>query len=398
LGSSLAVNSTSVNGPGASWASASNRTALNNANVQTDPDYYGSGAGSGGQAWVDDVAARTSQLLPGTGPNLDAGTTDELFASTVGRQMSRITAGYMNEVTSGSTPAEAYRAGPDGLRAAPYAPLQPGVYNYQEWTNELGLNKTWTDYPDNVNLIDAAGNRYLPGRNVVLESGGSLNAAQGNASDSTNPYYMAPGFIATSYQQGVSMMRNGNLPASERFIGGAAATLMAPMMLFEEAGRGLINAPGQIYSAGVNASRVYTAPTVEGKVVAGLTAMRDGAFGVLGLAPLLPAKMMMPTPVLTAQEMAVAQFPGAQATAAARATYLGDVYSPEFVGPVQWKYFYRGDATARTDFLSPMAQERGVQATTEFLDSRASGTFGDIYAEHGVSSHGDVPQSAERVS
>lgn len=68
--------------------------------------------------------------------------------------------------------------------------------------------------------------------------------------------------------------------------------------------------------------------------------------------------------------------------------YTSDVYSPDFVGPVQWKYFYRGDAKARTDFLSSMAQERGVPATTEFLDSHAAGGFKDIYAAHGVGSQG----------
>jgi hypothetical protein len=55
---------------------------------------------------------------------------------------------------------------------------------------------------------------------------------------------------------------------------------------------------------------------------------------------------------------------------------------------VQWEYFYRGDATARTDFLSSMAQERGVQATTEFLNSRSAGGFNDIYESHGLGSQG----------
>jgi hypothetical protein len=78
----------------------------------------------------------------------------------------------------------------------------------------------------------------------------------------------------------------------------------------------------------------------------------------------------------------------AQELAAARATYLGDVYSPHFVGPVQWKYFYRGDATARTEFMSSMAQERGVPAATEFLNSRATEPLSNIYAQHGIGSQG----------
>lgn len=70
------------------------------------------------------------------------------------------------------------------------------------------------------------------------------------------------------------------------------------------------------------------------------------------------------------------------------ATYTGDVYAADFVGPVEWKYFYRGDATARTEFLSSMAQERGMPATTEFLNSRSTGQLDDIFAEHGIGSQG----------
>ena len=128
---------------------------------------------------------------------------------------------------------------------------------------------------------------------------------------------------------------------------------------------------------------MFTEPTTEGKVTAGLTAVRDGAFGLLGLAPLVPAKMMMPTPVLNAQEMAVGKFAGAEVNNAAAATYLGDVYSDRFVGPVKWEYFYRGDSTQRSSFLSSMTQERGAQASTEFLSSRSSGQLTDIFDAHG---------------
>ena len=131
------------------------------------------------------------------------------------------------------------------------------------------------------------------------------------------------------------MMSDSQAPWYDRAIGGVAATAMAPMMLLEEAGRGLLNAPGLLYSSGVNAGRVYSEPTTEGKVIAGLTAVRDGSFGLVGLAPLVPARMMMPTPVLTAQEMAVQKFAGAEANAAAMATYAGDASSPRFVGPIK---------------------------------------------------------------
>lgn len=88
-----------------------------------------------------------------------------------------------------------------------------------------------------------------------------------------------------------------------------------------------------------------------------------------------------------AEESAPVPLVGANSSARA-ATYTGDVYASDFVGPVEWKNFYRGDATLRTNFLSSMAQERGVPATTDFLNSRTSAQFNDIYAEHGVGSQG----------
>jgi hypothetical protein len=69
-------------------------------------------------------------------------------------------------------------------------------------------------------------------------------------------------------------------------------------------------------------------------------------------------------------------------------TYTGDVYAADFVGPVEWKMFYRGDATLRTDFLSSMAQERGLAQTAEFLNSRSSGQLNQLFADHGLGSQG----------
>ncbi|MBB5020665.1 hypothetical protein HNQ59_003990 [Chitinivorax tropicus] len=80
---------------------------------------------------------------------------------------------------------------------------------------------------------------------------------------------------------------------------------------------------------------------------------------------------------------------GSVANSAGRlSAYSGDVYASDFVGPVKWKYFYRGDATLRTDFLSSMAQERGVAATTEFLNTRSTSQLSEIYADHGLGSQG----------
>ncbi|WP_420997910.1 LysM peptidoglycan-binding domain-containing protein [Cupriavidus sp. 30B13] len=119
----------------------------------------------------------------------------------------------------------------------------------------------------------------------------------------------------------------------------------------------------------------FTAGDYFGAAVWGAKSLTDAGMAVFGLAALRPFAAGAET---------------VESVSAARAVkpYSGDVYASDFVGPVQWKYFYRGDASARTDFLSSMAQERGVPATTEFLDSHAAGGLNDIYAAHGVGSQG----------
>lgn len=67
-------------------------------------------------------------------------------------------------------------------------------------------------------------------------------------------------------------------------------------------------------------------------------------------------------------------------------TYSGDVYAPDFKGPVEWDYYYRGDATKRDTFESSMTQAKGSQAVNDEIKSKGSGELSDIFAEHGISS------------
>jgi hypothetical protein len=98
---------------------------------------------------------------------------------------------------------------------------------------------------------------------------------------------------------------------------GLAAGTFVPMLL-EEGGRALANAPGQLASAFRNGADVFRAPTVEQRVVAGLSALTNlGNVAGAGLV-LTPMGRMAP---MTAQEMAISKFNGTAATAEARATY-----------------------------------------------------------------------------
>ncbi len=72
------------------------------------------------------------------------------------------------------------------------------------------------------------------------------------------------------------------------------------------------------------------------------------------------------------------------------ATYSGDVYAPEFVGPVKFDTFYRGDATMRTDFLSSMAEKQGVPQTNSFLNSLDDASYQMRAEYHSWSSEGSA--------
>ena len=198
-------------------------------------------------------------------------------------------------------------------------------------------------------------------------------------------YYVQPGFIASSYQQGVSMMSNSQASWYDRVIGGAAATLMAPMMLLEEGGRALLNVPFHARMAGQNAAQFQLATSTDERVVAGLSFLSNSSAAFVGTAPLVPASVSV-RPVVNAQEMAVARFPGAESVAGARASYLGDPYSPHFVGPVQWEYFYRGHADVNPTFRSSVTAEFGADVAERYVGSLSNGTLRDVLEVHGVTS------------
>jgi hypothetical protein len=188
--------------------------------------------------------------------------------------------------------------------------------------------KSWTDFPTNVALTDGNGNPVLTMR--TTQSGGSVVSPETLIDQN---YYVAPGLISTSYNQGVAMFSNDQLPWYERGIGLVASTAMAPMMLLEETGRALLNVPYHGRQAGFNAAQFAQANNNEQRIVAGLKFVNNASAGFLGGLAVVPGSVSMKPQVLTPQQMALAQFPGAEATAAARATYgansVGNVSSLE---------------------------------------------------------------------
>lgn len=70
------------------------------------------------------------------------------------------------------------------------------------------------------------------------------------------------------------------------------------------------------------------------------------------------------------------------------AAYTGDVYAPEFVGPVKFETFWRGDSTKRNEFLSSMAESKGVQHTQSFLGSLDDASYEIRATNHSYDSGG----------
>ncbi len=61
-----------------------------------------------------------------------------------------------------------------------------------------------------------------------------------------------------------------------------------------------------------------------------------------------------------------------------------------------WEYFYRGDATFRSAFLSKMAQDCGTVETQRFLDGLPKSPLSEILSEHAVTNSGSPFVSSSR--
>ncbi|UIP21724.1 LysM peptidoglycan-binding domain-containing protein [Achromobacter deleyi] len=68
--------------------------------------------------------------------------------------------------------------------------------------------------------------------------------------------------------------------------------------------------------------------------------------------------------------------------------YSGDVFAPEFVGPVKYETFFRGDAAQRTEFFSSMAAEKGLPQTQGYLNSLENDTWALRAKNHSIYNDG----------
>lgn len=97
-------------------------------------------------------------------------------------------------------------------------------------------------YPVDVNPSSGIEVRPLPEM--------SLADSQGNLPPIDTTGYFGKGFFSQRYDMATGMMNDPSLPWYQRTIAGGLATAIAPMMLTEEAGRGILNVPADASIAG----------------------------------------------------------------------------------------------------------------------------------------------------
>jgi len=162
------------------------------------------------------------------------------------------------------------------------------------------------------------------------------------------------GFAKNSYDMAVAGMNNPNNSWLETGVYTALGTLVLPLAMVEELGRGLLNIP----SAAVNAIPLADQAgmelaiamdprqTTDARIVAGLEATRDFAFAFTGLAG--PATLLTPAPKpgagmatteLTAGATAAEVRAGATAAEARAGAAAGEEYGVSFFGERNLKYY-----------------------------------------------------------
>lgn len=136
-----------------------------------------------------------------------------------------------------------------------------------------------------------------------------------------NLYAPFEGHFASGYRTAVAGMTNPNASWDERIINGVLATAVSPLAIIDMIGEGFMNAPnaagraGQLFARGNVATNTDTRVTSTLGGIVELTNAFNGAVGPFAGVVGVPAR------VLTVEELSLQRFQGAEATAAARATY-----------------------------------------------------------------------------
>lgn len=92
-------------------------------------------------------------------------------------------------------------------------------------------------------------------------------------------YYFPTGFVSKSYQRQVELFSSADRPWYVRSMAFVKATLMSPLSLIEEGGRGILNVPYAGSQVGQHAAIFTQASDVETKVRAGLNIVKFGSEG-----------------------------------------------------------------------------------------------------------------------
>jgi len=146
----------------------------------------------------------------------------------------------------------------------------------------------------------------------------------------SNALHVPQGYVKNTYDSAVAEFSNSNNSWFDRGVNLVGATAMFPLAMAEELGRGVLNIPSDFVGAIPLADQAGgqfgvafdpTQPT-DARVIGALGGVRDTAFAFTALGtPAAAFTGGVSAAPLSAEQRALQTFPGAEATAAARATY-----------------------------------------------------------------------------
>jgi hypothetical protein len=176
----------------------------------------------------------------------------------------------------------------------------------------------------------------------------------------TSDYHVEPGLVSRYYQGQVAQFSDSGQPWYVRSLAFVNATLVSPVMLLEEGGRGIMNVPYAGSQVGQHAAIFNEATDVDTKVLAGLNMVK---FGSEGLVNAYAGGVLGRQVYVQAQDEAVSYWLKQQFDGDARR--FNEVYTSAADGTRRLGYTFEGVSGYRVHNTEVMATKAGEYMSLE---------------------------------
>ena len=187
-----------------------------------------------------------------------------------------------------------------------------------------------------------------------------------------NLYQPFEGHAATSYRDAVAVMANPNANWDERIINGTLATLATPIAVIDMMGEALMNSPNAAGRAGQFFAQANVTNNPDTRVTSTLTGIVEMTNAFNGAVGPFAGAVGVPQRVMTVQELSLQRFQGAEATAAARATYAARFASLDAHEQAGGHLLARHVGQSEAALRARLASEPRISASSSFYNRAAA--------------------------